>query len=68
MHTIQTSENKVEPVMQTRTAYYIRELIDRVLENRRLCIAILIVFVAIIAAYAFDVGKYIGAVAYLITH
>lgn len=54
--------------MQTRTAYYIRELIDRVLENRRLCIAILIVFVAIIAAYAFDVGKYIGAVAYLITH
>lgn len=48
--------------------FYFRDLFDRILENRRVCIIILIALVVILAFTAFDLGKYIGAFVYLITH
>ena len=54
--------------MHTNLNFYFRDVIDRILENRRICILILVALVVILAFTAFDLGKYFGAFVYLITH
>ena len=54
--------------MQTNMNFYLRDLFDRILENRKMCIILLIALVVILAFTAFDLGRYFGAFMYLITH